>query len=103
MNNANTYYYTVTAKNATLTSIPSNEIEVALTLTGLKTVKYARAWTANGKVLFTAAAGETVEIYNATGQKLVSSTAVDGLNQINLTARGVLVVKVANRIAKVVL
>ena len=103
LNNANTYYYTVTAKNATLTSIPSNEIEVALTLTGLKTVTDARAWTANGKVLFTAAAGELVEIYNATGQKLVSSTAVDGLNQINLTARGVLVVKVANRIAKVVL
>ena len=103
LNNANTYYYTVTAKNATLTSIPSNEIEVALTLTGLKTVTDARAWTANGKVLFTAAAGELVEIYNATGQKLVSSTAVDGLNQISLTARGVLVVKVANRIAKVVL
>ena len=103
LNNANTYYYTVTAKNATLTSIPSNEIEVALTLTGLKTVTDARAWTANGKVLFTAAAGETVEIYNATGQKLLSSTAVDGLNQISLTARGVLVVKVANRIAKVVL
>ncbi len=103
LNNANTYYYTVTAKNATLTSIPSNEIEVALTLTGLKTVTDARAWTANGKVLFTAAAGELVEIYNATGQKLVSSTAVDGLNQINLTARGVLVLKVANRIAKVVL
>ena len=103
LNNANTYYYTVTAKNATLTSLPSNEIEVALTLTDLKTVKDARAWTANGKVLFTAAAGELVEIYNATGQKLVSSTAVDGLNQINLTARGVLVLKVANRIAKVVL
>ena len=103
LNNANTYYFTVTAKNATLTSLPSNEIEVALTLTGLKTVKDARAWTANGKVLFTAAAGETVEIYNGTGQKLVSSTAVDGLNQISLATRGVLVVKVANRIAKVVL
>lgn len=103
LDNIHTYYYTVVAKNANVTSPVSNEVLVALTPTGLKSVKDANAWTANSKVLFTAAAGEVVEIYNAVGQRLISSIAVEGLNQISLTARGVLVVKVGNRISKIAL
>ena len=104
LSNANTYYYTVVAKNANVTSPVSNEIAVALTATGLtstRTDAQARAY--RGKVLFEAAAGESVEIYNTVGQKLVSATAVDGLNEVPVSAAGVLVVKVSNRVSKVIL
>lgn len=104
LSNANTYYYTVVAKNANVTSPVSNEIAVALTATGLtstRTDAQARAY--NGKVLFNATAGESVEIYNTVGQKLVSTTAVDGLNEVPVRATGVLVVKVSNRVSKVIL
>lgn len=60
-------------------------------------------YASNGKVVFSAKAGETVEIYNAVGQKLVSELAVEGLNTIPATAKGILLVKVGNRIAKVIL
>ena len=104
LSNANKYYYTVVAKNANVTSPVSNEIAVALTATGLtstRTDAQARAY--NGKVLFNATAGESVEIYNTVGQKLVSTLAVDGLNEVPVRATGVLVVKVSNRVSKVIL
>ena len=104
LSNANTYYYTVVAKNANVTSPVSNEIAVALTATGLTSTRTdAKARAYNGKVLFEAAAGESVEIYNTVGQKLVSTTAVDGLNEVPVRATGVLVVKVSNRVSKVIL
>ena len=70
-------------------------------LTSTRTDAKARAY--NGKVLFNATAGESVEIYNTVGQKLVSTTAVDGLNEVPVRATGVLVVKVSNRVSKVIL
>ena len=59
--------------------------------------------TLNGNILLTATAGELVEVFNAIGQKLVSKLTVDGLNMIPVTAQGVVIVKVDNRIAKVIL
>ena len=104
LSNANTYYYTVVAKNTNVTSPVSNEIVVALTPTGLTSTRIdAQARAYNGKVLFNATAGESVEIYNTVGQKLVSTTAVDGLNEVPVRATGVLVVKVSNRVSKVIL
>ena len=104
LSNANTYYYTVVAKNTNVTSPVSNEIVVALTPTGLTSTRIdAQARAYRGKVLFEAATGESVEIYNTIGQKLVSTTAVDGLNEVPVNAAGVLVVKVSNRVSKVIL
>ena len=104
LSNAYTYYYTVVAKNTNVTSPVSNEIVVALTPTGLTSTRIdAQARAYRGKVLFEAAAGESVEIYNTIGQKLVSTTAVDGLNEVPVNAAGVLVVKVSNRVSKVIL
>lgn len=70
-------------------------------LTSLKSD--ARAWAYNGKVMFDATAGETVEIFNVAGQKVVSRLAVDGLNELPVNAKGVMIVKVANRVSKVIL
>jgi len=57
----------------------------------------------NGNVLFKAKAGETVEIYNSIGQKLIQKLAVDELNTIAVNAHGVLLVKVGSRVAKVIM
>ena len=57
----------------------------------------------NEKLRFTAQAGESVEIFNAIGQKLMHKQAVEGENSISVPARGVLLVRVGNRFAKVIL
>jgi len=57
----------------------------------------------NGKILFNASAGETVDIFNSTGQTLVRKQAADGLNTIPVASHGFLLVKVGSRIAKVIL
>ena len=57
----------------------------------------------NGYILFNGTSGEKVELYNALGQKLVSKAVVDGLNAVTVNCRGMIVVKVGNRVAKVIL
>lgn len=50
-------------------------------------------YVSEGKVNFTASAGEIVEVYNAVGQKLLSQPAVDGRNAI-LDNKGLTIVKI---------
>jgi hypothetical protein len=57
----------------------------------------------NAQIRFTATAGESVEVYNAVGQKLISTLATDGQNVLNISEKGVMIVKVGGRIAKVIL
>ncbi len=63
----------------------------------------ANAWVANGQVNVKATAGEKVEVFNAIGQKVISTTAKEGINTLSTNAKGILIVKVANRISKVIL
>lgn len=105
LDNANTYYYTVKAVRNAETSAASNEIDVALVGTGVLTnsVKSAHVWVANNQLMFNATAGELVEVYNVTGQKVISTLATDGLNSLATDTKGVVIVKIADRIAKVIL
>lgn len=57
----------------------------------------------NGNVLFSANAGEYVEIYNSVGQMLVQKMTVDGRNSIPVTSSGLLLVKIGSRVTKVIL
>jgi len=99
-----TYYYTVVAKNTNVTSVSSNEIAAPTLATSVSTPLSAENITAfDGKIRFSATAGQVVEVYNAVGQKLISNTTIDGLNTLPVDARGMLVVKVGNQIAKVIL
>lgn len=100
-----TYKYTVIAKNANVTSAVSNQISVTTsTGTGLGQLKdELKVYTRNGNVLLTTKAGNTIEIYNAVGQKLASHISVDGLNTIAVSYKGVALVKVGNHVAKVIL
>ena len=57
----------------------------------------------DGKIRFSATADQLVEVYNAVGQKLMSVTTLDGLNTLNVNAKGMMIVKVGDRLAKVIL
>lgn len=57
----------------------------------------------NNKLIFSAQAGQTIEVFNAVGQKLIHKQAVEGMNSLPVSAKGVVMLKVANRIAKVIL
>jgi len=99
------------SQTATLTLTSAGAADVTRTLngtaspaTGLSNPDISLVVSAlNGNVLLTAKAGETVAIYNAIGQKLVSKIVVEGLNTIPVTARGVVIVKVGTRVSKVIL
>lgn len=100
-----TYKYKVIAKNANVTSAVSNQISVTTTTgTGLGQLKDdLKVYTRNGNVLLTTKSGNTIEIYNAVGQKLVSHKAVEGLNTIPMKVSGVIFVKLGNEVAKVIM
>ena len=107
-----TYLPTSVGTNtATLTMSSTGAMAVVRTLNGTAAVTTSVnvlntsliVTAVNGNVLFNATAGETVEIFNAIGQKLVQQLAVEGQNTIPLTAHGVLVVKVGSRVGKVIL
>ena len=57
----------------------------------------------NGQIVFTSPAGMSVEVYNAMGQKLLSRLTVDGLNSMPVAARGVVFVRLGDRVTKVIL
>jgi len=60
-------------------------------------------YASNGSVIFSATAGQSVEVYNSVGQRLLQKQAVLGLNALPVSTKGVLFVKVGNNIAKVIL
>ena len=57
----------------------------------------------NGNILFLSNAGETVEIYNPIGQKIIQKLTIDGMNTIHVSEHGVLILKVGNKVTKVIL
>lgn len=59
--------------------------------------------TENGEIIFTANSGESLDIFNAIGQKLICKYTVEGLNIISVSEQGVMIVKVGNRVAKIIL
>lgn len=106
LNEGGTFVYTVKAKNANVTSAVSNEIEVAVAGISVGTdnpTLSSSIYAHNANIHFTATAGEKVEVYNAVGQKIISTLAADGQNELSVNAKGVMIVKVGSRLAKVIL
>jgi len=72
--------------------------------TGVKDVKVnLNVFVSGGKLNLEAANGETIEVYNAVGQKVLSTAAISGNNSLAVNAKGVVFVKVGNRTGKVIL
>jgi len=97
--------------SATLTMVSTGAIDLSRTLTGTSTlasglnelVNPLNVYVENKNILFNANAGETIDIYNTIGQKLVHGFTVEGLNSVPMTGQGVMLVRVGNRTAKVIL
>jgi len=87
------------------TKIYIDDVSFVAKTSGINDVKYQnlKVWTSQGKVMFNAASGEKVEIYNALGQCLHNAPALDGVNSVNVANKGVSIVKVGNRVGKVIL
>ena len=101
---ATTYYYTVTAKNGTYVSPASDEASASTLGTATSNVSVQGIFARNGKVIVTApAAGESIEIFNAVGQRLVSTLSTAGENEIAVPAKGILLVKAGSQVTKVMM
>lgn len=83
------------------TPAPNNSSDTISTITSPQVTELT-VYAQNGKVFFTATAGETVEIYNMLGQQLHLAPVVTGMNEVSVSAKGVLIVKVGNRVGKVI-
>lgn len=71
--------------------------------TGLTSKSISGLTNINGSLQFTSAANQTVEVYNAVGQKLVSRKTVEGLNTIPMKVSGVVFVKLGTEVTKVIM
>ena len=99
------YYYTVTAKYNDTASAKSNEIKVttsestnsapSATMQSLRKV--------GNQIIFETSAQQLVEIFNVTGQRLMSTTSVDGVNAITVNTKGLVLVKIGKETAKVIM
>lgn len=99
------YFYTVKAINGSFESLVSEE-ETVTTSFGTSTdnpSSLTSIYAHNAKIHFAATAGEKIEVYNAVGQKIISTLATDGQNELSVNAKGVMIVKVGSRLAKVIL
>lgn len=101
-----TYFYSVKAVNDAQVSASSLEVgPITLLQSGLEEVAPdpLKIWSANKVIFFRAEENENVEIINLSGQKIFVSKSVTGINQIHVQLSGVVIVKVGNRIGKVIL
>lgn len=104
LSSATEYYYNLTAKIRNQTTVSSNEIHVITLPTGLSNIYNSlNINAAKGILRFGATAGEIVEIFNAIGQKILSKSTIEGTNTIQINTHGVILVKVGNRLGKVIL
>jgi len=107
-----TYTPNVVGSNvAYLTTTSVGAMSVVRTLNGISSIatglnssnKSFAVNVENGNVVFHAAAGESIRIFNTTGQRLLQKFAVEGMNRIPVSAKGVLLVKAGDRFAKVIM
>ena len=99
-----TYYYTVKAKNANVSSELSDEMSVATLGTSVPELNPGlHLRIVDGNIVFDAVANQVVEVYNAVGQRIKSATTIDGLNTIAVGNKGVVLVKVGTQIQKMML
>ncbi len=82
-----------------VTPTPQNTLWTSVQSPKLRTDVY----TVNGTIRFNATAGQTVEVYTVIGQQIISTLATDGLNIIPVKAKGMMVVRIGGKSAKVVM
>jgi hypothetical protein len=90
--------------NTTIQLVPRSLAEITTSMgTNLKTPSVNGIYAFDYQVFAEAKAGDLIEIFTVSGQKVISTNAADGLNVLPVSARGLLIVKVADRVEKVIL
>ncbi len=99
-----TYRYKFTASDGTLTSVVST-ITTAVTspTTGVENINTSAIYVLNNHVVVNTSAENEIVIFNANGQKVLSTVAIDGKNEISLSRKGIYIVKSGNISQKIVL
>ncbi|MFV0391611.1 MAG: DUF6359 domain-containing protein [Paludibacteraceae bacterium] len=67
-----------------------------------KNLNIDNIFVSDGKIRLNAIAGETIDVFNVAGQRTVSRLATEGLNTVEIGSKGILIVKVGNRVSKVI-
>ncbi|MEI8084812.1 MAG: hypothetical protein WCG93_01220 [Paludibacter sp.] len=99
-----THTATLSITSAGAYDVKYNLTGVSSSISGLSSIySQLNVSIVNDKIVLSANEGETIAIYNSIGQQLILKKAVDGMNSIAVPTHGVLIVKVANRVAKVIL
>jgi len=89
--------------NSNLQLIPRSITDFAIATSTINPTTNAGIYVVDGKIALTAEAGQLIEVYNAVGQRLAAVKANEGLNKIAVSAKGVVVVRTAGKLAKVIL
>lgn len=99
------YYYTVTAKYNDTASAKSNEIKVTTseTTNSAPSATMQSLRKVGNQIVFETSAQQSVEIFNVTGQRLMSTTSIDGVNAITVNTKGLVLVKIGKETAKVIM
>ncbi len=71
--------------------------------TGINKTQTLNSWSNGNTIYLNATAGESIEVYNIAGQKIISKTANEGINSINHNEKGVVIVKAGSRVSKLVI
>lgn len=71
--------------------------------TGLQSKSLAKISSSNGKLIFSSEANQTLEVYNAVGQKVLTLKTVEGLNTVPVKVSGVVFVKLGSEVSKVIM
>ena len=106
-------YKPVTGTNhsATLTMASTGAFDLARPISGVNNgttevnsvLSSLNVYAYYGKIYINANAGESLDIYNSVGQRIMHTITAEGLNSISVPARGVLLVKLGNKLSKVIL
>lgn len=103
-----TYHYSLTASSNCTTSVSSNEITLT-TLNDLPTDvnntgdKTYKVYSQNGSIIYSGIKGDNIEVYDTLGKVIFRDITKEGVNKINLSAKGIVIVKIGNKVFKLIL
>lgn len=99
------YYYVVKAVTGVVESDWSNEVKVTTTTSvGVERLQdAANVYAYDNTIVVNTDAGSLIEVFNISGQKIISLTAASDMTNISVPNKGVLIVRVGQEVTKVVM
>lgn len=89
--------------NGTVQLFPRSTADIGYVSSVKNVETNAGVYGSNGMLHVKALQGQLIEVYTIMGRKVLNSIATDGINEFQLSKNQILLVKVGNRVAKVVM